>query len=95
MHDIEMVPPKLPALPKKWDYQASVKRNKAFLQKAPGFRQELWIAREMLSRVGNPSFQAKNATGANAPVKTWSDYCNDIGLLRSRRIADLGSVRPI
>ena len=39
---------------------------------------ELWIAREILSM--SPSDAAKIMHGTIVPRKTWSNYCEDIGI---------------
>jgi hypothetical protein len=53
--------------------------RKHFLKpSAVSVAQELWIARKMLSREGRLP-----KTGANAPVRTWDAYCQDIGSTRS------------
>jgi len=39
--------------------------------------QELYIAREKLSKVGNPNWDICPNS------KTWSDYCQDIGVEKS------------
>ena len=70
-----------PSIPKKWDYDGSVSRVRGFVYKAKNLTKdiwgELWIAREILSKEGRPK------TDANAPVKTWNDYCQDIGVNKS------------
>jgi N6-adenosine-specific RNA methylase IME4 len=72
-----------PMMPAQWDYDASVKKVSRLIYKwstlTDEMVSELWIAREMLSQVGNPRFQKENATGANAPIRTWASYCSDIG----------------
>jgi len=42
----------------------------------------LWVAREILSV--SKSDAAKIMHGAIAPRKTWSDYCQDIGIEKSK-----------
>jgi hypothetical protein len=41
--------------------------------------QESWTARETLSKEGRPW---PRITGTKVPVRTWSDYCRDIGSSR-------------
>ena len=66
------------AVPKNWDYKESVKIVKSFVYKWQSLTsemlKELWIAREVLSKEGRPE-----KTGTIVPVKTWSDYCLEIG----------------
>lgn len=74
-------------LPKKWDYATSVKFVKFRIYKwgklTTEILVELRIAREMLSRVGNPNFQPKNAIETNVPIgKSWDTYCVEIGSCR-------------
>lgn len=68
-------------LPKDWDYNSSVQTVKQQVYKWKSLSidifEELWIAREMLSRSGNP-----HRNGTAVPIKTWNDYCNEIGLVR-------------
>lgn len=66
---------KIPNLPDKWDYKESVKRVKGFVYKWKNLTlemaNELWIAREILS--------AQGLRDKSPKVRTWSDYCEDIG----------------
>lgn len=66
------------------DYQKSVKRVSGLIYKWKNVTEELanelHIAREILSKEGRPW---PSVTGANAPVKTWNQYCEDIGCNKS------------
>jgi len=70
-----------PAIPENWDYEESVKRLKSIVYKwrklTEEILEELYIARVKLSKEGRPK------TDANAPVFTWSNYCNEIGIHKS------------
>jgi len=72
----------IPEIPENWNYDESVNKVKRFVYKAKNLTQEilkeLWIARELLSKEGRP-----RKTGANAPVYTWTGYCQDIGIDKS------------
>ena len=63
------------AVPKNWDYKESVKIVKSFVYKWQSLTsemlKELWIAREVLSSQG--------LRDKSPEVKTWSDYCLEIG----------------
>ena len=65
-----------------WDYQHSVTwmRGKVFQWKNTTVEmlEEFRRAREALSHNGRP-----RKTDASAPVKTWNDYCEDVGVSRS------------
>jgi N6-adenosine-specific RNA methylase IME4 len=70
-----------PNLPEEWNYDESVNKVEPLVYKwkylSLEMMTELWIAREMLSRVGNPDF----TIGTNVPIgKTWAQYCRDIKL---------------
>ena len=68
-------------LPAKWDYDTSVKsvEQQVFKWKnlSTDILNELWIAREMLSKPGRPE-----KTRSIVPQKTWNDYCEETGLIR-------------
>ena len=75
--------------PRNWDYNTSVNMAKPLVERLAvtwvELAPELLIARERLSKPGNPQLQAKTPTGAHAPVgKTWKGYCHDIGLSKSQ-----------
>lgn len=69
-----------PIIPDKWNYEESVKKMKMALYKWKNMTvemaNELWIARETLSVSHRP------ISGTIVPVKTWSDYCYEIGTTR-------------
>jgi len=71
---IKLVKPKLPVY---WEYKTSTKfvSDNIFKWKnlTEDVAKELWIARTWLSKEGRPK------TGSKDPVKTWSEYCVDIG----------------
>ena len=75
-----------PEIPGNWNYDESVKKVKGFVYKAKNLTQEikeeLWIAREVLSRSGAAG-HVKNLSEANALLKTWNQYCKDIGIDKS------------
>jgi len=75
-------------IPRNWDYNTSVNAMKPMVAKFKGMIQDmvpkLAIAREALSRAGNPDFQARTPTGARAPVRSWAQYCIDIGISKSQ-----------
>lgn len=68
-----------PKLPKQWSYDESVKKVKQLIYKwvslTDEMADELYIAREKLSKEGRPL----KKTRPKAPAKTWSQYCEDIG----------------
>ena len=76
----------LPIVPDNWDYDMSVEKTKTFFYKwknlTDDIKEELWIAREMLSKEGNPIGTNQYGTGIKVPVPTWSDYCEEIGTSR-------------
>ena len=51
---------------------------------------ELWIARENLS-VSGAGGHIKNLSDANAPLRSWSNYCEDIGVSKSTAKARQGT----
>lgn len=84
---MELAKFKKPALPVKWDYETSVKRVKGHIYKWKNLTEDialdLWIARELLSKVGNPNFKSKNTIGIIIPIdNNWSEYCKEIGSSR-------------
>ena len=70
-----------PELPLDWEYEKSVQKVQALIFKWKNLTEELigelWIAREMLSEPGRPWPEEIN--GTKVPVKTWTNYCQDIG----------------
>ena len=64
-----------------WDCRASVEKVRAVVIRWKSVTiemlTELWRAREELSKPGRPE------TGADAPVMTWADYCEEVGLSKS------------
>lgn len=68
-------------LPKDWSYDSSIKKVRAkvltWKSLTSEILEELWIAREMLSKPGNP-----HRNGTIVPVKTWNEYCQEIGLVK-------------
>ncbi len=69
-----------PDLPATWDYDESVAKVKRVIFKwhlmNRAMFEELWTARAILSRVGNPNWKKSSNS------KTWNDYCRDIGSSR-------------
>lgn len=69
----------LPHASQEWDYDASVNRVQPLIYKWKNLTvevaQELYVAREKLSKEGRPEI-----TGTNVPVKTWNSYCAAIGI---------------
>ena len=67
-----------------WNYEDSVQQVKANVYRWGKLQVEilgeLWTAREKLSQTGRPQ------SGTLVPLKTWADYCEDIGL--SKRTAN-------
>jgi len=67
--------------PEEWNYQASVSKMKPLVYKWKNLTvemlSELFRARLNLSRTGRPE------SGSNEPIKTWTGYCQEIGLARS------------
>lgn len=81
---INAVQYKTPNIPEIWNYEDSIAKVKPMIYKWKNLTfeilQELYIAREKLSQVGNPNF----TIGANAPIgKTWNQYCQEIGIAKS------------
>lgn len=69
-----------PKFPVKWDYQESVNRVKGLIFKWKNLTEELFIELE-IAREGLASPAEK--AGTKVPgLKTWSDYCEDIGSSR-------------
>lgn len=70
--------PQIPTVPDDWSYEDSISRIQPLVYKWKNLTlevaQELYIAREKLSKEGRPE------TGTNVPVKSWNQYCQDIGL---------------
>ncbi len=70
-------------LPQDWDYDESVNKIKTLIYKWKNMTlellQELWVARENLSKIGNPY----RLIGEKSPIKTWNDYCEDINQKRN------------
>ena len=80
-----------PTIPDSWDYDSSVAITKPNLYKLKNLTidiiNELYIAREQLDGRKN-NYGNQYANGKNFPIaKTWSDYCEDIGI--TRRTANL------
>ena len=76
----------LPEIPEdaEWDYASSVGKVGAFVFKwktlkaeAPEVLEELWIARQKLSVGHRPKISE-----TKVPLKTWTDYCQEIGSSR-------------
>lgn len=78
--DIAPVSPQLD-IPEDWSYKKSVRKVKSFVYKWKNLTEqilaELWIAHEILSKVGNP-----HKNGTTVSIKTWNDYCEDIGVTK-------------
>jgi len=77
----ELVKIERPQLPERWDYEESVKKVRGFIYKwknlTKEIAQELWIAREKLRAQGQRTdLQPLNES---LEVKTWGQYCKDIG----------------
>ncbi len=72
----------IPAIPDTWTYEESIKKIQPLVYKWKNLTvevaEELYIARQMLSKEGRPE-----KTDANAPVFTWNKYCTDIGIAKS------------
>lgn len=83
MNDLVVIK-QTPKLPEKWDYDVSVKKVKGFIYKWKNLTEELvnelYIARDVLSEVGNPNWNKSSNS------KTWSNYCQEIGT--SRQVAN-------
>ena len=72
-----------PKIPSNWNYEISVKKVRQTMYKwknlTTELAQELWIAREILDARGRNLPNVANATYE----KTWSEYCEEIGVERS------------
>lgn len=71
-----------PEIPAQWDFDRSIEKIQPLIYRWKNLTveiaKELWIAREKLSKEGNPHI---SLTGTNVPVKqTWAGYCEAIGL---------------
>lgn len=79
---MDLVKLQKPNLPLTWDYDSSVNDTKGSIYKWKNITEniayELWIAREMLSKTGATG-HVKNLSGSFDPLRTWSQYCEDIG----------------
>lgn len=86
---MELIKLERPQLPKNWNYDESVKKVSGLIYKWKNLTEEialeLWIAREMLSQVGNPNWNKSSNS------QTWSQYCKDIG--SSRQVINRGLKR--
>jgi len=75
---------KRPEVPDDWNYEDSVVKVQQLIYKwtmlTIELATELHIAREALSKEGRPWGKI---TGDNSPVKTWADYCREIGLKKN------------
>ena len=75
----ELLKVKKPQLPEAWDYNESVRAGRQLFTRWKDITIEMathfWIAREMLSKEGNPH---RELTGRNRPLKTWTDYCQEV-----------------
>jgi hypothetical protein len=73
----ELVKLENPKFPMYWEYETSTKFVSETIFKWKNLTgdvaKELWIARIMLSKEGRPK------TGSKDPVKTWAQYCEEIG----------------
>ena len=71
----------LPAIPEDWDYDTSVEKTKTFIYKwknlSDDILEELWVAREKLSKDGVKKSDPR--WDKSPTLKTWSDYCEEIG----------------
>ncbi len=80
-------------MPEDWNYDESVKLMKVKIYKLKTLTREvyheLWTAHKKLAKEGRPK------TVAFATVKTWSDYCEDIGVNRSTAHRWLEGYDPI
>ena len=81
----------LPEIPEQWDYDESVSKVKTFVYKwknlkneSPEILEELWFAHENLSKVGVKKSDPR--WDKSPTLKTWNDYCEDIG--SSRRVVN-------
>ena len=90
-----------PTLPDSWDYNTSVGKTKAFVYKRKNIThdiyEELYIAREKLSGAvrGNRYTLERDKSST---LKTWDDYCKDIGTSRrvvNRWLKEIGELLEI
>lgn len=79
MNKNELIKIQKPSVPEQWNYNESVQKVKSFIFKWKNMTSdlfnELWIAREILSKEGRPQI-----TETNVPDKTWDSYCQEIGI---------------
>ena len=88
-----------PKIPDNWDYNTSVEKTKTFVYKRKNIEndiyEELYIAREKLSKQGNSTGANQYGTGTNVPVPTWDSYCKEIGTERrtvNRWLKEIGEL---
>ena len=71
----------LPTVPDNWDYDTSVEKTKTFIYKwknlTDDIKEELWIAREMLSKPG-----VRTDLTSEQKFQGWDNYCKEIGTSR-------------
>ena len=81
MNDLIVMTDELPAVPNDWDYDNSVKKTKTFFYKWKNLTneilEELWIAREMLSKPG-----VRTDLTSEQKFQGWDNYCEEIGTSR-------------
>ena len=83
MNEIIVIEPAdtLPVIPENWDYGTSIEKTKTFFYKWKNLTneilEELWIAREMLSKPG-----ARTDLTSEQKFQGWDNYCEDIGTSR-------------
>ena len=72
-----------PSLPDIWDYKESVEKMKRLIYKWRNLTRdvanELWTARENLKQKGGKPFH-ESYSSKNGQVRTWSNYCEEIGV---------------
>lgn len=72
-----------PTIPDTWDYKESVEKMKRLIYKWKNLTRdvanELWIARESLSQKGGDR-RSQNFNDKKLSLKTWSGYCEEIGI---------------
>ena len=88
---LDLIPTKnltLPEIPEHWDYDESISKVNTFVYKwktlkdeAPEVLEELWIANQQLS-VDPHISGGMRGRNKSSNLKTWSDYCEEIGLER-------------
>jgi DNA modification methylase len=82
--ELIVVPETLPVIPDSWDYDTSVEKTKTFFYKWRNLHhstlEELWIAREKLSV--SPQEARLVSRNESSMIRTWSDYCEEIGTSR-------------